>query len=490
MSRLCSERFVIFLFLSLAAWLGFTVAAEAASPNAATVKAKRDAEAKGYVFETSRDEIVAKAKKEGVLRVLASPSPTTLAPLVKAFKEKYPFIDARAAEIVREDSQTRVMQLKSGSRLDEDVIHVPPDLYPDYLPYLKKFDIVAMAEHKVLDIPAKMIDSIHLNLVAMESSLQVVAFNKCLIDPAKVPSSWEDFLKPEFKGKKYLVDIRPNLETVMAAGAGVVVAGAAAAGQQPTLTPRRIVEMIQARLGVPWRSETVDTFKAGNPDTTVRGIATTVMATMSVLERAAAAGRNFVISHEPTFYGHTDATAELESDPIYQRKAELIKKHDLVVWRFHDHWHMRRPEPMTQGFLRAMGWEQYLQESSRIITIPETTVGAAARRAEERLGIKALRVLGDPTTKVVKVAFMPGYGQLPALVRNLAEADLVFTGEQREWEGLYYAHDAIASGRAKGVIVLGHAVSEEPGMEICAEWLKTFITQVPIELIRAGEPFW
>ena len=220
MSRLCSERFVIFLFLPLAAWLGFTVAAEAASLNAATVKAKRDAEAKGYVFETNRDEIVAKAKKEGVLRVLASPSPTTLAPLVRAFKEKYPFIDARAAEIVREDSQTRAMQLKSGSRLDEDVIHVPPDLYPDYLPYLKKFDIVAMAEHKVLDIPAKMIDSIHLNLVAMESSLQVVAFNKCLIDPAKVPSSWEDFLKPEFKGKKYLVDIRPNLETVMAAGAG------------------------------------------------------------------------------------------------------------------------------------------------------------------------------------------------------------------------------------------------------------------------------
>ena len=50
---------------------------------------------------------------------------------------------------------------------------------------------------------------------------------------------------------------------------------------------------------------------------------------------------------------------------------------------------------------------------------------------------------------------MPGYGQLPALMRNLAEADLVFTGEQREWEGLYYAHDAVASGRAKGVIVLG-----------------------------------
>ena len=144
----------------------------------------------------------------------------------------------------------------------------------------------------------------------------------------------------------------------VATSAGTVFAGSMGAAQQSPLTPRRVVERIQANLGVTWRTETVDTFKAGNPDTAVRGIATTVMATMSVLERAAAAGRNFIISHEPTFYGHTDSTAEIETDPIYQRKAELIKKHDLVVWRFHDHWHMRRPEPMAQGFFRVMGWEQ------------------------------------------------------------------------------------------------------------------------------------
>jgi len=240
---------------------------------------------------------------------------------------------------------------------------------------------------------------------------------------------------------------------------------------------------------VTWRGETVDTFKAGNPDTAVRGIATTVMATMSVLERAAAAGRNFIISHEPTFYGHTDSTTEIENDPIYQRKAELIKKHDLVVWRFHDHWHMRRPEPMAQGFYQAMGWEKYVQPSGRIVTIPEMTLEAAAKLTREKMGIKALRLMGGPATKITKVGYMPGYGQLPAMMRVMADADLVFTGEQREWEGLYYAHDAIAAGRPKGVIVMGHAVSEEPGMKVCADWLKTFITEVPVELIPAGEPF-
>jgi len=275
----------------------------------------------------------------------------------------------------------------------------------------------------------------------------------------------------------------------VATGAGAVLLGTVAGASQSPLTPKRVVERIQSNLGVTWRTETVDTFKAGNPDTAVRGIATTVMATMSVLERAAAAGRNFIISHEPTFYGHTDSTTEIENDPIYQRKAELIKKHDLVVWRFHDHWHMRRPEPMAQGFYQAMGWEKYVQPSGRIITIPEMTLEGAAKLTRDKMGIKALRLMGDPATKINKVGYMPGYGQLPAMMRVMADADLVFTGEQREWEGLYYAHDAIAAGRPKGVIVMGHAVSEEPGMKVCADWLKTFITEVPVELIPAGEPF-
>ena len=282
---------------------------------------------------------------------------------------------------------------------------------------------------------------------------------------------------------------REFIRSATLAASSTLILNRVVEGQSPPLTARQIIERIQKSLGVPWRTDTVDTFKAGNPDTTVRGIATTVMATMSVIERAAAAGRNLIVTHEPTFYGHTDDTAPLESDPIYQRKADLIKKHDLVVWRFHDHWHMRRPEPMTEGFFRAVGWEQYLP-TNRVATIPETTLEAAARHVQERLGVRALRVIGERGAKITKVVFMPGYGQPQGMMRSLADADLVICGEQREWEGLYYAHDAVAAGRPKGVIVLGHAISEEPGMKICADWLKTFVTEVPVELIPAGEPFW
>ena len=37
-----------------------------------------------------------------------------------------------------------------------------------------------------------------------------VTYNKNLIAREKAPENWEDFLKPEFKGKKIMVDIRPT----------------------------------------------------------------------------------------------------------------------------------------------------------------------------------------------------------------------------------------------------------------------------------------
>jgi hypothetical protein len=33
-------------------------------------------------------------------------------------------------------------------------------------------------------------------------------------------------------------------------------------------------------------------------------------------------------------------------------------------------------------------------------------------------------------------------------------------------------------------------VSEESGMKYCAEWLKQFVTEVPVQFVPAPEPFW
>src|SRR4030095_17251621 len=74
--------------------------------------------------------------------------------------------------------------------------------------------------------------------------------------------------------------------------------------QAPSLTARQVLERIKANIGVPWMDQTVDTFKDGDPDTRVTGIGVTMMATLDVLQRAAAQGSNLVIKHEPTLFGH------------------------------------------------------------------------------------------------------------------------------------------------------------------------------------------
>ena len=270
-----------------------------------------------------------------------------------------------------------------------------------------------------------------------------------------------------------------------------VAAGQAARAQSGLLTARQVIERIQQHVGVPWRAQTVDTFKAGNPDTSVKGIATTVMSTLEVLQRAARTGRNLVITHEPTFYNHLDETKDLANDPVYKAKISFIEKNNLVVWRFHDHWHDRKPDGIFTGLAKVLGWDKYQSgDNQRFYVLPGTTLGALAKDIQSRMKIRTMRVIGDPQTKVSRVALSPGAGGLMAAVGVLPQADVLVVGEQREWEGVEYAQDTVAAGNKKGLIILGHAISEDPGMDECARWLKTFITEVPIEFIPAGEPFW
>lgn len=271
----------------------------------------------------------------------------------------------------------------------------------------------------------------------------------------------------------------------------LVLSGAAMLrAQNAPLTAREVVERIQKNVGVPWRTETVDTIKAGTPDTPVRGIATTVMATFDVLQRAAKAGKNFVVTHEPTFYSHEDKIEQLVNDPVYKAKAAFIEKNSMVVFRFHDHWHAHRPDGVMTGMLAALGWEKYRGETGRgPLTLPPTTLRALAAEVQSKLKIKTIRVIGDPEIKVSKVLLSPGYSSFARAI-SMDGIDVVMIGEGREWEGVEYAQDAIAAGMKKGMIILGHAISEEAGMDNCAKWLKTFISEVPVEFVPAGEPFW
>ena len=270
----------------------------------------------------------------------------------------------------------------------------------------------------------------------------------------------------------------------------------AAQSQEQHLTAAQVVERIKTNVGTPWQKDTVDTFKAGEPDTRVNGIAVTMMATLDVLQRAAASGHNLIITHEPTFYSHEDDPKDLpahENDPVLAAKRKFIADHHLVIWRFHDHWHARKPDGIEMGVARALGWEKFQDPANQyLFSIPETTLARLADQVGEKLQIQTLRVVGNPNLKIRRVALSPGASGFAKETEALEMPDVqaLMLGETREWETVEYAADAISEGKQKALIILGHIPSEQAGMEECARWLKGFIKEIPVDFVAAQDPFW
>ncbi len=258
------------------------------------------------------------------------------------------------------------------------------------------------------------------------------------------------------------------------------------------LTARQVVERIQQATGAQPPAKTVDTFKGGDPDEKVTGIVTTFLDTYAVLQKAAADGHNLIITHEPTFYTHTDDQSILADDAVQAQKAAFIRDHHLVVWRFHDLWHLRNPDGILEGVTAKLGWQKFQNPTQpHLFRLPPTTLAALESDLKQKLGATSFRVVGDPDMRLTGVALLPGASgevkQVKALERD--DVDVLVAGEASEWETVEYARDAAAQGRHKALVLLGHEVSEEPGMEYCAKWLQGIFPGIPIEFIKAGSPF-
>jgi iron(III) transport system substrate-binding protein len=227
------------IFFFVGAWISAGAAAAQSGPS--LLEAKTEAEKKGYLFETSRDAIVAKAKKEGKLVVFSSQDADTIRAATDAFRKKYPFIDVKASEIAGTDTYRRMIQEMSlGKATAWDINYVAFDYYKEYLLHQKKFDILGTARIGVLQIPVEMIDPVNRNIVALQTNIQMLAYNKKLVPEDKVPSTYEDMLKPEYKGKKFATDIRPRAIAALVPAWGMekVVAYAKKLAQQDPIWTR------------------------------------------------------------------------------------------------------------------------------------------------------------------------------------------------------------------------------------------------------------
>jgi putative NIF3 family GTP cyclohydrolase 1 type 2 len=275
---------------------------------------------------------------------------------------------------------------------------------------------------------------------------------------------------------------------------GTVLAGTALSGTasqaQGGITAAQVVDRIKSQLakeGVIWRPSVYDGFHLGDPDTPVTGIVTTFQPTFRILRKASAVQKNFVISHESSYWDGHDPIAVVQNDPVYKAKTQFGAQNKMVVWRIHDHWHRKRPDPIFMGLARKLDWLSYYTPEKKFYEIPEMSLEAMGRYMQRRLGTQNVYVVGDPNLKVKTIGC--GSHILSSLLTTLRTCDVGITGETPQHDTFEYVRDAVSHGQKKGFVMLSHEGLEEWGMEDFAGWLKPLVPELPVEWISTGDPF-
>lgn len=260
---------------------------------------------------------------------------------------------------------------------------------------------------------------------------------------------------------------------------------------QEQYTVQNIIDLIIKEAKLAPFKDTVDTIKFGSADQIVTGIVSTMFPTVAVIEKAVSLKANLIIAHEPTFYSATDNMAKQETNAMIQKKQVLLKEHGIVIWRFHDYSHFMQPDMITLGVKKKMGWEPYQKKGDQLINIPTTTLKQLIHQLKKNLSIQHLRAIGDLQQSCSSIALLPGAWGVQAHINTIEKnnPDVLIIGELVEWETAEYIRDARTMGSKTALIVLGHSVSEEPGMELFVDWLSPKLPGMPITHIASGDPF-
>jgi putative NIF3 family GTP cyclohydrolase 1 type 2 len=256
-------------------------------------------------------------------------------------------------------------------------------------------------------------------------------------------------------------------------------------------TVQQIIDLVLKEGNLMPLKETVDTLKSGRGDQVVTGVVTTMFPTIAVIEEAARRKANFIMAHEPTFYNHLDKTDWVENNSVVQQKQQLLARHGITIWRFHDYIHRLTPDAISYGVAKKAGWLPYYTAGQVVHTLPAVTLGQLVQHLKSSLGIDHLRVIGDSGQSCTRIALLPGAwgGPRQVSVAEHEKPDVLIVGEVSEWETAEYIRDARLLGRPISLIVLGHSVSEEPGMEYFVDWLQPRLPELKITHIASNNPF-
>ncbi len=149
-----------------------------------------------FAFAQSAD-LIAQARKEGEVILYTTMTVRDFEAFNKAAKEKFPFLNIRHVYLSSARQTARVMQEYRAGRVQADVLGNSPET----LLYLKQRSVIAAYQSPETKNLLKGTWDADGYWSGITTDLLVTGFNPKLLSKAGVPKTYDDYLKPQFKGQ-------------------------------------------------------------------------------------------------------------------------------------------------------------------------------------------------------------------------------------------------------------------------------------------------
>ena len=235
---------------------------------------------------------------------------------------------------------------------------------------------------------------------------------------------------------------------------------------------------------VDWNN-TVDSFKSGEPDCEVTGIAVGWMCYTWALKQALMMGCNLFIAHEPLYYNHRDNDESMFSFDNIKAKRKLIEDSNLTVLRCHDLWDQVKEIGIPDSWAQLLGFKHPVAGAGyyRVYDVSGHTGLSLAKYVANHvrlLGQEGVQLVGPPDADVTRVAI--GTGAITPFTYFLSEykVDAAICTD----DGFIYWRDgALSIDTGIPVIVVNHIVSETYGVKLLANMLAGQFKDIPVHYI-------
>jgi putative NIF3 family GTP cyclohydrolase 1 type 2 len=241
------------------------------------------------------------------------------------------------------------------------------------------------------------------------------------------------------------------------------------------------------------RKTTVDTVKSGDPTKEITSVAVAWMSTMVNLRLAYALGCDLFITHEPTFWHHSQDEKPTREEVPGIEKQKFLEETGLTILRVHDIWDPWPDTGIRDSWANGLELKHRIAEDSSkfvaVYEIPETNLGDYAKYVAEKvrpLGQDSVWVLGDPEWPISHPAVGTGCGT-PGLEMIKKGADVVIVCD----DGFSYWHlGERFYEMGIGVIMVSHGTSEMWGIENLSNYLRDTFPQLKVTYLDKHPRYW